>query len=160
MERKKIKNPWLGAEGYNCFGCAPNNPYGVKMEFYEEGDKVVCRWRPRAEYQGWIDTLHGGVQAVLLDEICAWAVMRQVQRTGVTSKMETQYKRPISTNDEYIDIEAKVVEQRRNLVTVEAAIYNKEGELCTRAQCLYFTFPPEKAREEMGFVSCELEENE
>ena len=162
MAMKKIKNPYKGLEeqGYNCFACCPSNPFGLKMEFYEADDKVVCRWSPRAEYQGWIDTLHGGVQAVLLDEICAWAVMRQVQRTGVTSKMETQYKRPISTNDEYIDIEAKVVEQRRNLVTVEAAIYNKEGELCTRAQCLYFTFPPEKAREEMGFVSCELEENE
>ena len=158
MGKKKIKNPWLGAEGYYCFGCAPNNEYGVKMEFYEDGDKVVCRWKPRAEYQGWINTLHGGIQAVLLDEICAWAVMRQTQRTGVTSKMETQYKRPIPTTDEYIDIEARVVGQRRNLVTVEAAIYNKEGELCTSAQCLYLTFSPEKAREEMGFEACELEE--
>ena len=76
-EWKKIKNPWMGREGYNCFGCAPCNEYGVKMEFYEVGDKVVSRWRPRPQYQGWIDTLHGGIQAVLLDEICAWAVMRQ-----------------------------------------------------------------------------------
>jgi hypothetical protein len=22
---KKIINPWKGMEGYNCFGCAPNN---------------------------------------------------------------------------------------------------------------------------------------
>ena len=22
---KKIINPWKGLEGYNCFGCAPNN---------------------------------------------------------------------------------------------------------------------------------------
>lgn len=157
-EWKKIKNPWMGREGYNCFGCAPCNEYGVKMEFYEAGDKVVSRWRPRPQYQGWIDTLHGGIQAVLLDEICAWAVMRQGQRAGVTSKMETQYKRSISTNDEYIDIEARVVEQRRNIFIVEAAIYNMAGELCTRAQCTYFTFPPEKARTEMGFEACELEQ--
>lgn len=158
MERKKIKNPWQGKKGFYCFGCAPENPYGVKMEFYEEGDKVVCRWRPKAEYQGWIDTLHGGIQAVLLDEICAWAIMRQLQRTGVTSKMETQYKRPISTNDEYIDLEARVTEQKRNIVVVEAAIYNKVKELCTTAKCIYFTFPPDKARTEMGFEACELEE--
>ena len=31
---KKIINPWKGMEGYNCFGCAPNNEAGVKMEFY------------------------------------------------------------------------------------------------------------------------------
>ena len=158
MEKKKIKNPWLNREGYYCFGCAPTNPYGVKMEFYEEGGKVVSRWTPRAEYQGWINTLHGGIQAVLLDEICAWAVMRKLQRAGVTSKMETQSKRPISTNDEYIDLEAEVIEQRRNIVVIEACIYNKDRELCTKAQCTYFTFSPEKAREEMGFETCELED--
>ena len=38
---KKIINPWKGLEGYNCFGCAPNNEAGVKMEFYEDGDEVV-----------------------------------------------------------------------------------------------------------------------
>ena len=37
---KKIINPWKGLEGYNCFGCAPNNEAGIKMEFYEDGDEV------------------------------------------------------------------------------------------------------------------------
>ena len=46
---KKIINPWKGLEGYNCFGCAPNNEAGVKMEFYEDGDEVVSIWKPRPE---------------------------------------------------------------------------------------------------------------
>ena len=45
-----------------------------------------------------IDTLHGGIQAVLLDEICAWVVLRKLQTTGVTSKMETRYMKPVNTN--------------------------------------------------------------
>ena len=44
---KKIINPWKGLEGYNCFGCAPNNEAGIKMEFYEDGDEVVSIWKPR-----------------------------------------------------------------------------------------------------------------
>ena len=28
---KKIINPWKGMEGYNCFGCAPNNEAGVNL---------------------------------------------------------------------------------------------------------------------------------
>ena len=87
---KKIINPWKGLEGYNCFGCAPNNEAGIKMEFYEDGDEVVSIWKPRPEYQGWINTLHGGIQAVLMDEICAWVILRKLQTTGVTSKMETK----------------------------------------------------------------------
>lgn len=59
---KKIINPWKGMEGYNCFGCAPNNEAGVKMEFYEDGDEVISIWKPQPQFQGWIDTLHGGIQ--------------------------------------------------------------------------------------------------
>ena len=54
----------------------------LKMEFYEDGDEVVSIWKPRPEYQGWIDTLHGGIQAVLMDEICAWVILRKLQTTG------------------------------------------------------------------------------
>ena len=50
---KKIINPWKGMEGYNCFGCAPNNEAGVRMEFYEDGEEIVSIWKPRPEYQGW-----------------------------------------------------------------------------------------------------------
>ena len=78
---KKIINPWKGMEGYNCFGCAPNNEAGVKMEFYEDGDEVISIWKPQPQFQGWIDTLHGGIQAVLLDEICAWRLFIIIRRT-------------------------------------------------------------------------------
>jgi hypothetical protein len=27
-EGKKIINPWRNHEGYNCFGCSPDNPIG------------------------------------------------------------------------------------------------------------------------------------
>ena len=64
---RKIKNHWVHKEGYDCFGCSPDNPLGVKMEFYEDGDDIVCFWKPQAHYQGWIDTLHGGIQATLID---------------------------------------------------------------------------------------------
>ena len=28
---KKIINPWRNHEGYNCFGCSPDNPIGATM---------------------------------------------------------------------------------------------------------------------------------
>lgn len=38
---RKIKNPWLDKEGYNCIGCAPNNPIGLHMEFHVDGEDVI-----------------------------------------------------------------------------------------------------------------------
>ena len=157
---KKIINPWKGFEGYNCFGCAPTNEAGVKMEFYEDGDEIVSLWKPRSEYQGWINTLHGGIQAVLLDEICAWVVLRKLQTTGVTSKMETRYRKSIATTDAYVMLRASIKEVKRNLVLIEARLYNEAGELCTEAVCTYFTFSEEKAKAEMFFKTCEVEPEE
>ena len=53
---KKIINPWEGLDGYMCFGCAPSNPMGLHMEFYEDGDDIVAYWEPEAHYQGWLNT--------------------------------------------------------------------------------------------------------
>lgn len=155
---KKIINPWKGLKGYYCFGCSPENPMGVKMEFYEEGDEIVSFWKPKPEYQGWLDTLHGGIQAVLLDEICAWVIVRKLQTTGVTSKMETRYRKSISTNDTLLEIRASIQEQKRNIILVKATIYNSAKEICTEAVCTYFTFSKEKSQQEMFFTSCEVEE--
>ena len=157
---KKIINPWKGLKGYYCFGCSSENPMGVKMEFYEDGDEIVSFWKPKPEYQGWLDTLHGGIQAVLLDEICAWVIVRKLQTTGVTSKMETRYRKSISTNDTLLEIRASIQEQKRNIILVKATIYNSSKEICTEAVCTYFTFSKEKSQQEMFFTSCEVEETE
>ena len=157
---KKIINPWKGLEGYNCFGCAPNNEAGIKMEFYEDGDEVVIIWKPRPEYQGWINSLHGGIQDVLMDEICAWVILRKLQTSGVTSKMETRYRKSVSTTDSHIVLRASIKEVKRNFVIIEAKLYNKDGEVCTEAVCTYFTFSHEKSKDEMHFDKCDVEPEE
>lgn len=154
---KKIQNPFLHLEGYNCFGCAPENPWGVKMEFFEDGEEIVSVWQPRAEYQGWLNTLHGGIQGVLLDEICGWVVMRKLQTAGVTSKMETRYLRKVPTDAGPITLKARLREMRRNIALVEAELYDAAGEVCSKALCTYFTYPQEVARQEMFFQDCKVE---
>ncbi|MBR7158039.1 MAG: PaaI family thioesterase [Bacteroidales bacterium] len=151
---RRLKNPWLGIHGYNCFGCAPSNDSGVQMQFYEEGNEVISLWRPKAQFQGWINTLHGGIQSVLLDEICAWTVIAKTGKSGVTSRMETRFRKGISTLDRYLVIRAEIVSQRRNLVEIKARIFNEAGELCSEATCQYFTFTKEQAPD-MYATPCE-----
>ena len=106
---KRIVNPWSGMEGYGCYGCAPHNASGLRMEFYEQGDYIVSRWLPRAEYEGWVDTLHGGIQAALADEIASWVVFRKLQTAGVTSRLEMRYHRPILVSQGEIELRARIV---------------------------------------------------
>ena len=112
---KKIVNPWieLTDKGYNCFACAPSNPYGLKMEFYEDGDDIVSFWTPDVNYQGWLDTLHGGIQATLLDEIGGWIVGRKLQTSGMTTNLNIKYRKPVPCNkDATIEIRGRIKNRR------------------------------------------------
>lgn len=158
IDMKRIINPWRGMDGYRCFGCDPRSEQGLRMEFYEDGDRIVSRWKPRPEFQGWVDTLHGGIQATLADEISSWVVFRKFQTSGVTSRMEVRYLKPIHTSEDHITLQATVVRQRRNIVDIEVKIFNSQDQLCTEALCIYFLFPKEKAHEEFHFCDCGVEE--
>lgn len=152
---RKLSNPWVKIHDYKCFGCAPQNDCGLKMEFYQDTDEVLSVVRLDPKYQGWIDTLHGGIQSVMLDEICAWASIRHTGSTGVTMSMETHFRKSVHTTDRYVVLRAKVVEERRNILTLVATLSDCEGNICSEAKCVYYMFPPDKARS-MGFEQCEL----
>ena len=157
---KRIINPWQGMEGYGCYGCCPDHNSGLRMEFMEDGNEVVSRWVPTREFEGWRNTLHGGIQATLADEIASWVIFRKLQTGGVTSKMEVRYLRPVRISDGAIELRARIVEQRRNLVRIAVTLTNGLGERAAEVECLYFTFPKERSVEEFAFreFRCEGEE--
>jgi uncharacterized protein (TIGR00369 family) len=125
------------------------------MRFYWDGEQVVSVWKANPNFVSWIDTLHGGIQATLLDEICGWVVFYQLQGSGVTAKMEMRYRKPVSTLWPYIRLNAKLVEQRHNLAIVHGEILNPDGECCAECTCTYFIYTEEKSIE-MGYIHTRL----
>ena len=154
---KKIINPWRNHEGYNCFGCSPDNPIGLHMEFYEDGDYIVSSWHPEHNYQGWVDTMHGGILSTLIDEVCGWVVTRKLQTSGYTVQLNVKFRKAVPTTEPELTIRAKVTKQVRNLAYISAEITNSKGELCNEGEAIYFLMNEEKAKE-MGFLHCEVEE--
>jgi len=74
--------------------------------------------------------------------------------------METRYRKSISTKDSHVVLRASIREIKRNIVLVDAKLYNEAGELCTEALCTYFTFSQEKSKNEMHFLACDVEPEE
>ena len=170
MKVREIINPWTDLSGYNCFGCSPNNPLGAHMRFYEEGPNdrfgdIICVWQPTQNHQSWINTLHGGMQATLLDEVCGWVVFKKLNTSGVTAKMEIRYKHPISTISGPLLLKARLKSDSHRVAMVEGEIWAKqspeepERKICATAECTYFYFQDEKARE-MGFREATLADAE
>jgi len=154
---KKILNPWLKVPEYSCPGCCPTNEKGLRLEFWEDGDDIVSMWHPKASYQSWKDTLHGGIQCLMLDEIAGWVVFRKLQAMGVTSKMDTKYHKPMSISGGPIQLRARIQKQMRNVAIIEAELWQM-GTLCTSAVATYFCSTTEKTRELYGFEGCKTED--
>ena len=154
----RLKNPWLAMKGYNCIGCAPHNPIGLHLEFFEEGDYIFTKWNPTENHQGWPGILHGGVQALLLDETAEWLVNRKLQTTGVTSKLEVKYIKPVRTDEGVITIRARQTRMMRNACFIDAEILNSRDEICAQSSMIYFCADKETALPESGFTGCDAEE--
>lgn len=159
MSMRKIINPWIGTEGYNCFVCSPDNPIGLHLEFWEDGDYIVTKFKPTHDYESWQNTLHGGIQALLIDETAGWVVCRKLQTNGVTSKMDMQYLKPVSTLLNEITVRAKISKMMRNVAFIEAELLDEDGTVLTRADLVYFCTPKFKL-DENNFHTCKVEGEE
>ncbi len=136
---------------YQCIGCSPHNPIGLKLEFWEDGDDVYCEWEPKPEFVGWVNVLHGGIQATMLDEIGGWVVYVKCGTAGVTTTLNVQYKNTVFANTGKIKLRARLLEQTKRLARIKAEIYNEAGKLCTEADIEYFIFPEQVARKRFHY---------
>ena len=146
---KKITNPWKDPKNdgvYNCFACSPYNSAGLQLDFWEDGDDIVTKWKPNKDYEGWIGVLHGGIQATLLDEIGGWVVMLKLKTTGVTSEMNVQYLKPVKVTDSELTIRGRIVSEEGRIAKIEASLFNEAGEECAKALLSYFVFPEKIAK--------------
>lgn len=150
-QKKAINNPYRGMEGYNCFGCSPDNHQGLNMTFTDEGDAVTSRWDPQAHFAGYKNVLHGGIQATLLDEIASWCVQVKLKTAGVTANIDLRYKKPVFVDQGAIELAASIKRVDKRIATVQTDLYNSKGELCCSGEVKYFLYPEKIAREKLYY---------
>jgi acyl-coenzyme A thioesterase PaaI-like protein len=108
------------ASGF-CFGCSPANPAGLHLRFFRAGDGICCDATLGATYQGATEIVHGGIQAVLLDEASCAAAFFTRGTYVVTGRLAIRYRRPCPTGA-LLHVRAHVVADEGRYFTVAAAM--------------------------------------
>jgi acyl-coenzyme A thioesterase PaaI-like protein len=126
--KRKIKNVFATAD-YNCFACSPHNKQGLQLQFYELDDYVQSEWIPLPQFEGYPGVIHGGIQATLLDEIGAWTMYIKARCSGVTSRMNLKYIKPLDSKQGKILLRGKLKEIVRNICYIDAEILNEKEEV-------------------------------
>ncbi|KAI1091953.1 HotDog domain-containing protein [Rostrohypoxylon terebratum] len=93
---------------------------------------------------GWPGVVHGGALATLLDEsLGRCAILRFPARTGVTARLELQYRQPTLTSGFYVirarpmDDERDSPEKRDRKLWVEGTLETMDGNTCVEAKALF-----------------------
>ena len=154
----KIKNPFNSRENnhfYNCFGCAPDNKSGLKLQFWLKDDVLIAKWNPEKHFEGWVGVLHGGIQATLMDEAAAWVVFVCVKTAGLTTEMKTRYLKPVYMHNGPLTIEAKLLSLNKKIARIACTLEDSNGQICAISDLTYYCLPVDIACEKYNYPGYE-----
>lgn len=129
---------WIVMDGPDdrCFGCGQANEIGMRMRFRKTGDaSVEVEYNVPDGFNGAPGVVHGGIQAVLLDEAMGVAAHLAVgdDSPNVTADFNLRYRRPVGTNTP-LKIRGRLVRRDDPHLFLEGEIVDASGEVLTRAE--------------------------
>jgi len=134
-----------------CFACGVNNPIGLKMEFYSDGQTVFSWLTVSRRLCGWRNIIHGGIITTIMDEAMSWTAHHLIKKLILTKTIHVQFLQPL-----YVENKIRV-EGRVTLITREreaeltALIINDSGKKCAQATGTFALLKPKTARR-MGVI--------
>lgn len=137
-----IKQP----NSLQCFVCGIQNPYGLKLKFYQTSpDEVTVNYTVADHYQGYPGVVHGGIVASMLDEVAGRALMGADPlnpRFMFTARLDVQYREPVPIKTP-LQLIGRVVKRKNRSAAAHAAIYHPDGRLLAEADAILVDVPPD-----------------
>lgn len=119
----------------SCFICGRNNPVGLYMRFYDNGeDEVSSAFTVPERYQGYPGIVHGGIQAAMLDEVVGRVAMigdHHHFMMSVTLNVKYRHSVPVETP---LRIVGKIIRLRGRLGKASGRIYLPDGTVACEAE--------------------------
>lgn len=115
-----------------CLRPAPVGSNAVTDCIYHHEDGVSADLYVPQEYQGHPGVAHGGICAMLLDEIMAYAVVVQGATYVVTQRLRITYAAPVLTGEIHL-LTARVESFGDQIGVVSGNIFNRTGDILVAA---------------------------
>jgi acyl-coenzyme A thioesterase PaaI-like protein len=125
-----------------CYACGLANPIGLHLDgFHRKSDSEIgAVFEPRAEHRGTVGSLHGGVIAAALDEICAWTAVLLADTMAVTATLDLRFRRPGETNDRFT-LTGRLGEASGRRLRITATL-DRAGTVIAEARGLFLATDP------------------
>lgn len=130
----------------HCFVCGRENPYGLKLEFYEnKSGEVVVDYTVTEQFQGYPGVVHGGVVAAMLDEVLGRVHMGgDPPRFMFTARLEIRYHKNVPIGKP-LRIVGYAGKSKERTAIATGKVFGPEGDLLAEAEALLVNVPGEIA---------------
>jgi uncharacterized protein (TIGR00369 family) len=125
---------------HNCFACGVDNPHGMGLRISLGPGEAAATWVPGENDVGWMDRVHGGLLATLLDEVMAWAPSSD-DAWAVTADLAVRYRSPAAPG-EALAARGWVTERRRRVYHVRGEVRAPDGRLIAEGSGRYLGANP------------------
>lgn len=125
QDQIEVMDPYTFGRHQMCFGCGPHNDHGLRMRFTKEGEVVKSRLTLGSGYDGPPGILHGGLQAMIADEVAGWTLVGLKGRIGLTTSLQIRYIGSMRLGTEVV-AEGRLTSESDGFATVQVTI--KQGE--------------------------------
>ncbi|MFP3896247.1 MAG: PaaI family thioesterase [Anaerolineales bacterium] len=136
-----------------CFLCGRENPIGLKLVFFDDGeDRVVADFIPREEHQGYPGTLHGGITCALLDETIGRTLV-PYDIWAMTAELNVRFRKQIPLGQP-LQVVGELVRLRSRTMEGRGEIRLADGSVGATAEAKYILLPDEEVeafKEELDY---------
>lgn len=126
-----------------CFVCGVENPIGLKVFFYEDDEgRVIAKFTPREEHQGYPGFVHGGIIGALMDETIG-RVVTSYDIWAVTAKLELKFRKPVPLGEQ-LTVIGELVRLRSRAFEARGELRLADGTVAVEGYGLYVRLPDEE----------------
>lgn len=119
-----------------CFGCSPDNPYGLKLNFTIKDNIVIGEFVSHTYHMGPPDAVHGGIIATLIDESISFFGRAVLKEDVRTMRVEIAYRNQAPIG-ERLRVEARLKEEKSRKLIITALVYTEKNTIAEATGTLY-----------------------
>lgn len=138
MQEFKNKQP----NSRHCFVCGVENPHGLHLQFYDDGEgQVLAEYTVEERFQGYPGTVHGGIIASMLDEVVGRTLMAgDPNHFFVSAKLTVRYRKSVPIGQP-LRLTGKLVRDRGRSAVAKAELRLPDGSIGAEAEAILVDAP-------------------
>jgi len=119
-----------------CFGCSPDNPNGLKIDFTIKDDRVLGEFVSHTYHMGPPDAVHGGIIATLIDESMSFFGRGVLKEDVRTMRVEIVFRNQAPIG-ERLWVEARLQGEKSRMLIITAQVYTEKNTIAEATGTLY-----------------------